>query len=82
MTQQHEQTIGINVGLKPGADRGEIKHCLEELGAKEIRDPSPENPDLFRVRLPVSADRTAFIERAGNLDGVRYVEEDTYSFTS
>jgi len=82
MTKHDEQTIGINVGLKPGADRSEIKHCLESLGAKEIRDPSPENPDLFRVRLPVSADRTAFIERARKLNGVRYVEEDAFSFTS
>lgn len=82
MAKQDEQTIGINIGLEPDADVAEIEHCLKKLGAKEIRRPSPENPDLMRVRLPVSANRKEFIARAKKLPGVRYVEEDAFSFTS
>ncbi len=82
MTEQDQQTIGINVGLEPGADWQKIKCRLEDLGGKEIRDPSAENPDLLRVRLPVTADRNAFIEDAKAVPGVRYVEEDAWFFAS
>lgn len=71
MTKKNEQTIGINIGLEPGADWAEIRRCLEKKGAVEIRNPSAENPDLLRVRLPVSADREAFIAYAEKLPGVR-----------
>jgi len=73
--------IRVIIGIEPQVDWSKLKRELAQAGALGTSDPSPTRPDAIVAELPDTAEIPAFIERARQLEGVRYAELDAWAST-
>jgi cell division protein FtsX len=70
------------VGLKPDTNVRQVKTALETASAESVRGPSLELPDVLIVTIPDNQDIEEFIRMVRKVPGVRYVEPDSWQFTT
>lgn len=72
----------IIVGISPDKNQTELEQQLNAMGARIIRKPSRELPDVFILEVPSNSDIEGLLHRIRKLHGVRYAELEAWRSTS